>query len=339
MRLYAGIDLHSNSSYLAIVDEDGQKQHKQKLANNEQEILAALCPYQESIEGIVVESTYNWYWLVDMLMDEGYRVHLANPAAIQKYKGLKYSNDTSDAFWLAQMLRLGVLPEGHIYPKEERPLRDLLRKRGHLVRLRTSLIISLQNIVVRNCGHGLYVNKIRLLETDHVKPLLEGQEDLALSGTVSKQTIDYLTRQVQRVEKQLEAKVQLRPEYEKLLTMPGVGKVLGLTIMLETGSIDRFPSVGDFSSYCRKVPSKWISNGKQKGKGNKKNGNKYLSWAFAEAAELSRRHDEKIKAWYNRKFSRTNRMVAHASLAHKLARAAYFIMRDQVAFDASRCFA
>jgi transposase len=183
------------------------------------------------------------------------------------------------------------------------------------------------------------VNKIRLLETDHVKPLLEGQEDLALSGTISKQTIDYLTRQVHRVEKQVESKAKLKPEYEKLMSMPGVGKVLGLTIMLETGSIQRFPTVGDFSSYCRKVPSKWMSNNKQKGKGNKKNGNKYLSWAFAEAAELSRRHDEKIKAWYNRKFSRTNRMVAHASLAHKLARAAYFIMRDQVAFDASRCFA
>ena len=100
--------------------------------------------------GVVVESTFNWYWIVDFLSEAGYRVHLANPAAIQKYSGLKHSDDKHDAFWLAEMLRLGILPEGYIYPKEERPIRDLLRKRGHLVRLRTSLILSLQNIVTRN---------------------------------------------------------------------------------------------------------------------------------------------------------------------------------------------
>jgi transposase len=98
----------------------------------------------------VVESTFNWYWLVDALMDEGYRVHLANPSAIQQYKGLKSSDDVHDAFWLANMMRLGILPEGYIYPKEERPIRDLLRKRGHLVRLRTSIILSLQGIIQRN---------------------------------------------------------------------------------------------------------------------------------------------------------------------------------------------
>ena len=95
------------------------------------------------------------------LMEEGYKVHLANPAAIQQYSGLKHTDDKHDAFWLAEMLRLGILSEGYIYPREERPVRDLLRKRGHLVRLRTSLIISLENIISRNLGRKLPVNEVK----------------------------------------------------------------------------------------------------------------------------------------------------------------------------------
>src|SRR5512139_3517294 len=152
MKLYTAFDLHSNNSYLGIIDENGKRVYKRKLPNDPESILDSLNPFKEDIAGIAVESTYNWYWLVDLLMAEGYHVHLANPTAIQKYSGLKYSDDQHDAFWLAEMLRLGILPEGYIYPKEDRPIRDLLRKRSHLVRLRTSLVISLQNIITRNNG-------------------------------------------------------------------------------------------------------------------------------------------------------------------------------------------
>ncbi len=111
---------------------------------------------------------------------------MANPAAIEQYSGLKHADDKHDAFWLAEMLRLGILPEGYIYPKEERPVRDLLRKRGHLVRLRTSLVISLQNILSRNLGRKVNVNDVKALREDRITPLLEGSEDLALAGRVSK---------------------------------------------------------------------------------------------------------------------------------------------------------
>ena len=118
MKLYAGDDLHSSNNYLAIIDENGKRAFKKKLANSPEAILEALRPYKSDIAGIVVESTYNWYWLVDALMADGYTVHLANPAAIQKYSGLKHADDKHDAFWLAEMLRLGILPTGYIYPKE-----------------------------------------------------------------------------------------------------------------------------------------------------------------------------------------------------------------------------
>jgi transposase len=338
MRLYTGIDLHSSNSYVAIIDETGKRIFKKKFQNEPEQILSALDPYKEAIVGVVIESTYNWYWLVDSLMAKEYKVHLANPTQIQQYSGLKYSDDQHDAFWLAEMLRLGILPEGYIYPKEDRPVRDLLRKRSHLVRLRSSLIISLQNIICRNNGFRLKVNDVKALNVDRVAPLLEQNQDLALAGKVSKESIDFLTRQIKAIEKVVEERIELRDRYKNLMTMYGVGKTLGLTIMLETGPISRFAQVGNYCSYCRKVSSKWISNDKKKGKGNKKSGNKYLAWAFSEAAEVARRYYPKARTFYQRKMQKANAMVAHQALSHKLARAAYYIMRDGVSFVPEKIF-
>jgi transposase len=276
MELYVGIDLHSSNSYLAVIDENGKHVFNKKLPNDAEIIIEALSLYEGAITGIVIESTYNWYWLVDILMAEGYEVHLANPSAIQQYKGLKHVNDRHDAFWLAEMLRLGILPEGYIYPKEQRPIRDLLRKRSHLVSLRTSLLVSLKNIISRNCGHGLKSNDVKKLKENMVSPLLAHNEDLALAGQVSKDSIDFLTGKIWEVETVVLKRIKLQESYANLLTLPGVGKILALTIKLESGPMDRFKEVGNYASYCRKVSSKWTSNDKSKGSGNKKNGNKYL---------------------------------------------------------------
>ena len=163
-QLYAGIDLHGNSNLIGVIDGEGKRIFKRRLSNDLALVGESLKPFQEELVGIAVESTYNWYWLVDGLMEKGYKVRLANPSAIQQYSGLKHSDDQHDAFWLAEMLRLWILPEGYIYPKGERPLRDLLRKRGHLVRLRTSLIISLQNILSRNLGKAMNVNDMKAIK-------------------------------------------------------------------------------------------------------------------------------------------------------------------------------
>ena len=338
MRLYTGFDLHSSNNYLAIIDEKGKRVYKRKLRNDPESILTALMPQKNNIRGIAVESTFNWYWLVDLLMEEGYKVHLANPAAIQQYKGMKYRDDKDDAFWLAEMLRLGILPEGYIYPKEERPVRDLLRKRGHLVRLRTSLILSLQNIISRNNGFKMKVSDMKVLKTDRVAPILSDNEDLALVGKVSKEAINFFTRKIKAIETAVEKRVNLEDSYSSLLTVYGVGKILGLTIKLETGPIERFKKAGNYVSYCRKVSSKWISNEKKKGKGNIRSGNKYLAWAFSEAAEIARRLYPEARAYYNRKMQKTNFMVAHNALSHKLAKAAYYIMKDGVSFMPEKIF-
>ena len=340
MGQYAGIDLHSSNSMLAIEDEDGKRLFKRKLHNNIVEISEALEPFREKLSGIAVESTYNWYWLVDGLMEHGYDVKLVNTTASKQYSGIKHIDDTHDAFWLAEMLRLGILPTGYIYPKQMRPIRDLLRKRSHLVSLRTSLMTSLSNIITRNNGVSVSGNEIKRLKRDTVTPLLAGNEDIELSGKVSKNSIDFFTRQIRLVEKSVEGRMDglLKQNYANILTIPGIGKILGLTIALETGEIGRFASVGDYASYARVVPSEWTSNGKKKGEGNTKNGNKYLSWAFSEASVKARHYDEACNRFYQKKKSKKNVMVGHKALAHKLARAAYFIMRDDVPFDRERLF-
>lgn len=192
--------------------------------------------------------------------------------------------------------------------------------------------------MARNCGVRLKVNDVKRLKENVVRPLLEENEDLAMVGVVSKDTIDYLSRKIGEIETTVEKKVKLKDTHRHLLTIPGIGKILSLTIMLETGPVSRFPKVGNYVSYCRKVNSKWTSNEKTKGKGNKKNGNKYLAWAFSEAAELARRYDSQCRSFYNRKMQKTNFMVAHQALAHKLARAAYFIMKEEVPFVPGKLF-
>jgi transposase len=338
MGLYSAIDLHSNNSHVAIIDEQHTRIFYRKLSNDTKLIGNTFAPYRKELKGIVIESTLNWYWLVDFLMEEGYSVHLANPCGIQKYSGLKHADDKHDAFWLAQMLALKILPEGYVYPKEDRPLRDLLRKRAHLVRVRTSLVLSLQNIVMRNLGVKVRADHLKWLTQDPVAGLLKDQQELALAGKASKETIDFLTRQIQRIEKAVQSKAVLKEPFPKLLTLPGVGDILGMTILLETGPLERFKAVGHYASYCRKVSSRWTSNEKTKGKGNTKNGNRYLSWAFSEASDHARQTHEPSRNFYNRKLNQTNASVAHNALAHKLARAAYFIMRDHVEFKEDKMF-
>lgn len=312
---------------------------KKKLRNDPATILTFLEGYKASLGGVVVESTYNWYWLVDLLMDEGYRVHLANPSAIKPYIGLKHTDDTHDALWLADLLRLGILPQGYIYPKETRPLRDLLRKRSHLVKLRTSLIISLKSVISRNFGLKVTTNTVRYLKEDRFRPLLGEDERIVLAGMASKETIDFLSMQIKRIESIVHRAGRLFPPYHNLMTIPGVGKTLAVTIMLETGPISRFAKVGNYVSYCRKVASTRTSNDKVKGKGNAKNGNKYLAWAFSEAAAYARRYHPASRDFYNRKRAQRNVAVAHSALAHKLARAAYYIMRDNVPFEEAKLYA
>ncbi len=337
MKYYAGIDLHSNNNYIGIIDESNKRVFKKKVRNDLKTVLWQLEPYRSGMEGVVVESTFNWYWMVDGLMDNGYRVHLANPSAIKQYEGLKYGDDVTDTFHLANLLRLGILPEGYIYPKEERPIRDLMRKRLKLVQQRTANILSFQNLVSRNLGRRMSVGTINKLGTEDLEHLF-GEKHLVLSAQANIRAIQFFTGIIKQLEKSIKKAVKLRAEYKKLKGVPGIWDILALTIMLETGDIKRFAKVGNYSSYCRCVNSRWFSNGKAKGKGNSKNGNKYLSWAYVEAANHALWNYDYVERYYKKKMAKTNHVVAIKTIAHKLARACYYIIRDQEDFDPKKVF-
>jgi len=338
MGLHCAVDLHGDNGFYGIVDETGKRVFKQRIANSLPEVLAALEPYREQLDaGVVVESTFNWYWLVDGLEANGYGTRLANPAAMVQYNGLKNTDDETDTFFLTELSRLGILPVGHIYPKEDRPVRDLLRRRVLLVRQKTAHILSFQNLVARERGEKIRTNQILKLWPAEVAKQFDDPR-LVLMGQKNIEMIRFLTKQIHLIENSVLAEVKLKPEFEKLMTVPGIGKILALTIMLETGDISRFAKVGNYSSYCRCVKSSRTSNEKKKGENNRKNGNRYLCWAYVEAANFIRRYCPEAKRWHQRKAARSKQVVATKALASKVCKACYFIMKDQVDFDVKLIF-
>jgi transposase len=205
------------------------------------------------------------------------------------------------------------------------------------VQQRTALILSFENLLTRNLGTRINVNEVNKLREEDVEDIFQ-QEYLVLSGKASIATINFLGTRIQQIEKAVHKVAKLRREYKPLMTVPGIGKILALTIMYEAGPMERFAKVGNYASYCRCVGSKRISNGKQKGKGNRKNGNKHLSRAYVEAAHYALWNYEYVKRYHQRKMAKTNNVVARKAIAHKLARACYYIIRDQKEFDPGKLF-
>ena len=210
-------------------------------------------------------------------------------------------------------------------------MRDLARKRMFLVNHKTAHILSLQSLIARCCGHRISTNQIRRLTVAELRQLLK-EEYLFLSAQANLNIIAFLIQQIKALEKAIKKKVKLDKAFEPLMSVPGIGFILAMTIMLEVGDISRFAKVGNFASYCRCVSSQRLSDGKSKGSGNRKNGNRYLSWAFVEAAQLGRRYSQRFCRYYDRKAAQTNTIVATKALSNKLARICYYIMRDQVPF-------
>lgn len=338
MKLYGGIDLHSNNSVLVLIDQEDRVIYEKRLRNDLAVILAELAPFSKKLTGLVVESTYNWYWLVDGLMEAGFGVHLANTAAIKQYEGLKHTDDRHDARWLAHLLRLNILPEGYIYPKQARAVRDLLRRRHRLVQQRVSNLLSIQNQFARLGMNGFTAERLKRLPEDELDGLI-ADANLRSAIVANLALVRCLNLQIERLEREVLAQVKLAAQFAPLTSVPGIGKILALTIMLETGEIGRFGRVGQFASYARCVDARRLSNEKKKGSNNAKCGNPYLAWAFVEAANFAIRYSPRIKRFFDRKRARTNKIVAFKACAHKLARAAFHVMRDQVAFDEARAFA
>ena len=338
MTLYGGLDLHSNNVMISLIDAQDHLISEKRLPNELPLIEAHLAPYQPRLEGLVVESTYNWYWLVDGLAEQGYDVRLANTAAIQQYNGIKYTDDATDARYLAQLLRLGILPEGYIYPPGRRSVRDLFRRRLLLVRQRTMQHHSLQGLIARHSGTRLSCHQVKQLKTSDLKAYFSYPASLETARILLHQ-MTQLSRAIDKVEQRVARDCQQSTDYDVITSTPGIGPIIGQTILLETGPIERFPAVGNYTSYARCTPTARLSNGKQKGQGNRKNGNRYLAMAFVEAAHYAAIWDPTIKRFYERRQRRVHKMVAKKTVANKLARACYHMLKQQEKFDVKRAFA
>jgi transposase len=335
--MYGGIDLHSNNNYVAILDEDLNQVLCRRAKNELDQVLRLFEPHRKDIVTLAVESTYNWYWLVDGLKEARYDVRLVNTTAAKSYEQLKYTDDRHDARWIAKMQVLGILPEGYITPPKERGVRDLLRRRLFNVQKRTAYLLSAKTIYARTTGKQISTAEIQRWDRDALGVLIA--DDMVVESLATMlPIIGAMNREIRKIEKRVLAECKLRKEFRLLRTVPGIGEVLALTIMLETGDISRFAKVGNYASYCRCVSSEKRSNLKKKGEGNRKNGNKYLSWAYAEAAQHITIWDPLAKSYYDRKRSRSHPMVARRALANKLSRACFYIMKDQVPFDHGKIF-
>ena len=239
--LYAGADLHGNNVFLSLCDEEGNNVFRRRVKANLDAVNSALDPFWERIEVLGVESTFNWYWFVDGLREQGRNVKLGNPAKMEQYSGIKITNDLTDADWLAEQLRIGVFPECYIYPQETRAVRDALRRRQLFVRRRTQVLLSFGGLLER---YGLDAPGARKLEKwtlDDIKATgLDGFVQLQLETLLD--AIRESDAQAKKIEKQVLAFTKPTEQYKRATTLPGFGVALGMTAVLESGDFKRFKS-------------------------------------------------------------------------------------------------
>jgi len=326
MSLYGSIDLHSNNSYAVVTDEKDRIVRHKKLHNRMADVDLFFKEYKGEIDAIVVESTFNGYWLLDGLMGLGYKVKLVHTTACKPYSGLKYTDDISDCVWLNRMTRLGVLPCGYIYPKEERSLRDLARKRMQLVNVKSKLIVALKQQLISWKAIDVTADNIERMEAKDLDILIEDPY-LKLQMSSYLESIKSLHQRIKLIEKAIAPKIKIDPVIQRLMMLKGIGPILSFMIRYETGDIQRFKDFRKYLSYSGLVESKRMSNQKKKGKNNAKNRNLYLRWAFAEVAIHALRIPL-VKKYHDRLVKKKGHPKAKAILASKYARAIFMIIKD-----------
>lgn len=335
---YVGIDLHAKNLWLCVIDEKGAVVKERKLKCNLDDVLVFLDPFGKDLL-VAIESTVNWYWLVDSLMDASYVVKLVHPLGLKHITEAKIKTDRRDAYKLANLLRMGALPESYIYPKDLRPFRDLLRRRSDLVTEKTRCLLTIQMHLLQYNVSKISQSALKRFE-ENIFDALDIPESVKAYIKMTLKRIELLESQIKTIETYLESITITDPRFRLLTDITGIGRVLGLTIYYEIGDISRFENVRHFSSYSRLVPSCHQSSGKtKKGKGSKQ-GNSYLKCAFMQAAMIACIYDKDIRAYRDRRANKHGgkNMVANAVLAHKLGMGVFKVLKDGVPFDKKLLF-
>lgn len=339
-QFYVGMDLHTRNLQICVMDEQGKIELEKKTACCLVQVLELLQPYGPDLR-IAVESTYNWYWLVDGLMDAGYDVRLAHAYGLKLITGAKVKTDRRDARRLARYLRLGELPEAYICPKQKRPYRDLLRRRMNLVQFRSTAYTTLRILFRQYNCDTFGFDELKRIDKSTIE-CLALPEPTKLYSMMTLQQVDLLSEHIDVLEREIKKSVKAGPEVDLLKTSPGIHDILGMTIYYEAGDVHRFKSDRHFASYCRVVPPISSSDSSSSRGSGGKQGNPYLKWAFCQAATHAGRYYTDCRRFKERHTRRRSgslgKLKANNILAHKLATAAFFILRDGVPFDHRKMF-
>ena len=340
MRYYCGIDLHANNSLLCVIDERDKIRLREKVPNCIFTITEKLNGFSPRPK-VVIEATVNWYWLVDWLQEEGFKVKLAHTFGLHMITGAKVKTDNRDAFTLAKLLRINAIPEAYIYPSENRPVRDLLRRRFAFVRLRAEAYTAIRTRLLQNGFDGISLSMIKGLDELEIREMVT-HPVIQASMVHELERIRLYSREIAKMEKRVLQSVVKDPLFTLLQTIPGVGKILALTIYYEAGEIKRFGSAKQFCSYARVVPGVAQSGSvTRKGRGSKQ-GNPYLKWAFMQAASIAVRYHPNVRKFREkhmaRRRSKAKRLISMSIVAHKLAIGAYHVMKGNVPFQEELMF-
>jgi transposase len=332
-KFYCGIDLHARTMYLCVLNQDGEVLLHRNMKAAPEPFLKAIAPYREDLV-VCVECIFTWYWLADLCAREGLPFVLGHALYMKAIHGGKAKNDKIDSQKIAVLLRGGMLPQAYVYPAVMRATRDLLRRRMHLMRKRAELLTHVQQT---NSQYNLpeigkkiaYKGNRDGIAERFPDPAVQKsiEVDLALMGYYDELLRD-LELSIVQTAKQHDANTLYL-----LQTVPGIGKILSLVLLYEIHDIARFPRVQDFVSYCRLVKCAKESAGKRYGTSGTKIGNAYLKWAFSEAAVLFLRANPNGQKYLARLENKHGKGKALTVLAHKLARAVYYMLQRKTAFD------
>ena len=330
---YCGIDLHARTMYLCILDQAGETLLHRNMPATPEALLKAIAPYHDQIV-LAAECMFTWYWLADCCAAYGIPFVLGHALYMKAIHGGKAKNDKIDAHKIAVLLRGGMLPQAYVYPAEMRATRDLLRRRMHLARKRGELLAHVQNT---NSQYNLPAIGKKIAYQANRDGVAERFTDPAVQKSIEVDLalIGYYDALLRDVELTIvkTAKHHDANTLYLLQTVPGIGKILSLVLLYEIHDIARFPRVQDFASYCRLVKCAKESAGKRSGTSGSKIGNAHLKWAFSEAAVLFLRDNPAGQKLLTRLEKKHSKGKALTILAHKLARAVYYMLQRKTAFD------
>lgn len=335
-RYYCGIDLHAKKMYVCIIDNSGKVLLHRNIITDRQVFLKVISPFREDIV-VAVECMFTWYWLADLCTQQGIAFVLGHALYMKAIHGGKSKNDKIDSHKIAVLLRGGMIPQSYVYPAKMRATRDLLRRRNYLTRKRAELYAHVQNT---RSQYNLPEPLGRIAVPKNRNGIIERFADTAVQKMIAAdlEVIEAFDPIIKKIELQIikSARSHDPVSHALLNTIPGIGRILSLVILYEIENIERFPRVQDFVSYSRLVKCAKESNGKKYGTSGKKIGNAHLKWAFSEAAVLFLKGNEPGKKYLDRLTNKHGKGKALSILAHKLGRAAYFMLKNKKAFDQNK---